>query len=81
MKDELRSLSLAVILSFIAIYTVNYFFNPQTDNISKQVLEVEQANEELNKTSNTILEDENIFLTVHPIVEIVFILCYNKLTT
>ena len=56
MKDELRSLSLAVILSFIAIYTVNYFFNPQTVDVSKQVLEVEQASEELNKTAKTLTD-------------------------
>lgn len=30
MKDELKSLSLAVILSFIAIYTVNHFFGVKT---------------------------------------------------
>lgn len=44
MKDELRSLSLAIVLSFIAIYSVNYFFgiNKQS-TVQKQVTVVEQA--------------------------------------
>ena len=69
MKDELRSLSLAVILSFIAIYTVNYFFNPQTVDVSKQVLEVEQASEELNKTANNLLAEEDSFEPIDVVIK------------
>ena len=69
MKDELRSLSLAVILSFIAIYTVNYFFNPQTVDVSKQVLEVEQASEELNKTANSLLAEEDSFEPIDVVIK------------
>ncbi len=69
MKDELRSLSLAVILSFIAIYTVNYFFNPQTVDVSKQVLEVEQASEELNQTANNLLAEEDSFEPIDVVIK------------
>lgn len=69
MKEELRSLSLAVILSFIAIYTVNYFFNPQTVDVSKQVLEVEQASEELNKTANSLLAEEDSFEPIDVVIK------------
>lgn len=44
MKDELKSLSLAIVLSFIAIYSVNYFFGINKKSpIQPQVAQVEQA--------------------------------------
>ncbi len=44
MKDELRSLSLAIVLSFIAIYSVNYFFGINKKSaVQQQVVTVEQA--------------------------------------
>lgn len=49
MKDDLRALSLAIVLSFIAIYTVNYFFGiNKSSTVQKQVSEVEQVAEKLN---------------------------------
>lgn len=43
MKDEFKSLSLAVVLSFMAIYSVNYFFgiNPKS-TVQKEVATVKQ---------------------------------------
>ena len=35
MKDELKSLSLAILLSFVAIYTVNYFFGTTPKQIAQ----------------------------------------------
>lgn len=57
MKDELRSLSLAVLLSFIAIYTVNYFFgiNKQS-SINNYATKFEQA---VNELENTPTDDVN----------------------
>ena len=69
MKDELRSLSFAVILSFIAIYTVNYFFNPNTKTSSTQVLEVKQANEELNNISEKIVQNIDVFEPYDTVIE------------
>ncbi len=44
MKDELKSLSLAIVLSFIAIYSVNYFFGiNKKSTIQPQVAQAEQA--------------------------------------
>lgn len=44
MKDELKSLSLAIVLSFIAIYSVNYFFGiNKKSSVQPQVTQVEQA--------------------------------------
>lgn len=49
MKDDLRALSLAIVLSFIAIYTVNYFFGiNKSSTVQTQVSEVEQMAENLN---------------------------------
>lgn len=49
MKDDLRALTLAIVLSFIAIYTVNYFFGiNKSSTVQKQVSEVEQMAEKLN---------------------------------
>ena len=60
MKDELRSLSLAVLLSFIAIYTVNHFFGinkqPALDSYKSKF---EQAVNELENTSTNELNNEN----------------------
>jgi len=36
MKDEFKSLSLAVVLSFIAIYSVNYFFGINPKSVAQQ---------------------------------------------
>lgn len=52
MKDELKSLSLAIILSFIAIYSVNYFFGinkksaiqMEIQQTSPQIQEVDEEN-------------------------------------
>lgn len=50
MKDELKSLSLAILLSFIAIYTVNYFFGiNKTSAVQQQVSQMEQVSRELEK--------------------------------
>ena len=47
MKDELRSLSLAILLSFIAIYSVNYFFGiDKKSAVQRQISEIEQAAEQ-----------------------------------
>ncbi len=44
MKDELKSLSLAIVLSFIAIYSVNYFFGINKKSaVQPQVAQVEEA--------------------------------------
>ncbi len=52
MKDELKSLSLAILLSFIAIYTVNYFFGTTPPQATpEQISEIEQAAEQLKNTS------------------------------
>lgn len=43
MKDELRSLSLAIVLSFVAIYSVNYFFGiNKKSSIQPQLAQIEQ---------------------------------------
>ena len=39
MKDEFKSLSLAVVLSFIAIYSVNYFFGINPKSVAQQQME------------------------------------------
>ncbi len=55
MKDELRSLSLAIVLSFIAIYSVNYFFGlNKTSTVQKQVTEIEQT---IEKPDTILLDD------------------------
>ncbi len=56
MKDEFKSLSLAVILSFIAIYSVNVFFgvNQNTTEINK----IKQIEEELNKVTDLALDKQ-----------------------
>lgn len=47
MKDELRSLSLAILLSFIAIYSVNYFFGiDKKSAVQRQISEIKQAAEQ-----------------------------------
>lgn len=50
MKDEFKSLSLAILLSFIAIYSVNYFFGiNKTSIVQQQAALTEQATEEFEK--------------------------------
>ena len=58
MKDEFKSLSLAVILSFIAIYSVNIFFgvNKNTDELTK----IQQIEEKLNKVTDLATNNEPI---------------------
>ena len=58
MKDELKSLSLAVLLSFIAIYSVNYFFGiNRRSSIDKPATKLEQAVDELENTSKEEILD------------------------
>lgn len=46
MNDDLKSLSLAVLLSFVAIYSVNYFFGfDKKSALQNEVAEVEQLSE------------------------------------
>lgn len=68
MKDELKSLSLAIILSFIAIYSVNYFFGinkkspiqPQVEQaVVESVKELETA-ATLKNTDEALTEDKRI---------------------
>ncbi len=72
MKDELRSLSLAIVLSFIAIYSVNYFFGlNKKSTVQNQVTQIEQAIEKpdalpamdsaiaKNKSVEEILNEDN----------------------
>lgn len=43
MKDEMKSLSLAIVLSFVAIYSVNYFFGiNKKSTIQPQLTQIEQ---------------------------------------
>ena len=52
MKEDLKSLSLAILLSFIAIYTVNYFFGiNKKSTVQTQMAEIEQAAEKLNQVT------------------------------
>ena len=68
MKDEFKSLSLAVLLSFIAIYSVNYFFGISKHSaIDKYATTFEQAVNELeNKPTEEIVNssaNEDIAIT------------------
>ncbi len=59
MKDDLRSLSLAILLSFIAIFTVNYFFGiNKSSTVQKQVSEIEQVAKKLEQvnTENKVIK-------------------------
>ncbi len=56
MKEDLRSLSIAVLLSFVVIYTVNYFFNPNKIQLAEQELKINQAQDALNKASVDVIE-------------------------
>ncbi|MBQ8750869.1 MAG: membrane protein insertase YidC [Alphaproteobacteria bacterium] len=68
MKDELKSLSLAVILSFIAIYTVNHFFGVKTTlytpssvsekNISAPKNISNLSDQTGNKTSDIVVKED-----------------------
>lgn len=52
MKEDLRSLSLAILLSFIAIYSVNYFFGiNKSSSVQKQVSEIEQITNKLDQVA------------------------------
>ncbi len=62
MKDEIKSLSLAVVLSFVAIYSVNYFFGISTQSaVQQSITQTEQAADKINKiaaeTAATTIED------------------------
>lgn len=59
MKDDLRSLSLAILLSFIAIFTVNYFFGiNKSSTVQEQVSEIEQVAKKLEQvnTENKVIK-------------------------
>lgn len=58
MNDELKSLSLAILLSFIAIYSVNYFFGiDKTSIVQQELSKTEQAAAKLDKTAGTVVEE------------------------
>lgn len=68
MKDELKSLSLAVILSFIAIYTVNHFFGVKTtlytpSSVSEKNISAPKdisnlSNQTGNKSSDIVVKED-----------------------
>ncbi|MBR5598641.1 MAG: membrane protein insertase YidC [Alphaproteobacteria bacterium] len=58
MKDELKSLSLAVVLSFIAIYCVNMFFGVNVNTVEQT--KIAQIEQELNKISSLPTNDNTI---------------------
>ncbi len=54
MNDDLKSLSLAVLLSFVAIYSVNYFFGfDKKSSLQHEVAKVEQLSEEIKQPTVT----------------------------
>lgn len=70
MKDDLRSLSLAILLSFIAIFTINYFFGiDKKSAVQKQVAEIEQVAEKLNQTTSKNPENTVIKTTQEILAE------------
>lgn len=71
MKDELKSLSLAIVLSFVAIYSVNYFFGiNKKAPLQSQLTQIEQdikAEQDLipnlsepQKTEDVLLQDKRL---------------------
>ena len=60
MKDEFKSLSLAVLLSFIAIYSVNYFFGiNRYSSIDKSAIEFNKVVDEFEKSSNQEISENS----------------------
>ncbi len=70
MKDDLKSLSLAIILSFMAIYSVNYFFGiNKKSTVQQQLIEIKNSIEEnhnlssepiLKNTDEALSEDDRL---------------------
>lgn len=61
MKDELKSLSLAIILSFIVIYTVNYFFGiNKTSSVQKPLTQLESVSKDLDTSLEGNTEDNTV---------------------
>ncbi len=57
MKDELRALSLAILLSFVAIYSVNYYFGIDKKSIvQQQISQTEQTAKELSQVHTALAE-------------------------
>ena len=70
MKDELRSLSLAILLSFIAIYSVNYFFGiDKKSAVQRQISEIEQAAEQLKQLKMLLPKISVSNLKIIPLLE------------
>lgn len=60
MKDEFKSLTLAVLLSFIAIYSVNYFFGiNKYSSIDKSAIEFNKVVDEFEKSSNQEISENS----------------------
>lgn len=69
MKDELKSLSLAIVLSFIAIYTVNYFFGiNKKSTVQKPLSQIEMASKDLQSKSLENLTKEDKVKTVDEVI-------------
>ena len=77
MKDEFRSLTLAILLSFLAIYAVNHYFgyntqviNNQSADVTQQAIESQPANDiqldynsvEVQDTETVLKNDERLNL-------------------
>ena len=67
MKDELKSLSLAVVLSFIAIYSVNHFFGLNNAS-SYQKTEINQIAQKLEKASELARIEEETLKTTEELI-------------
>lgn len=69
MKDELKSLSLAIVLSFIAIYTVNYFFGINKEStIQKPLTQLEDTSANLQALALNDAANVNKIKTVDEII-------------
>ncbi|MBR5154624.1 MAG: membrane protein insertase YidC [Alphaproteobacteria bacterium] len=62
MKDEMKSLSLAIVLSFIAIYSVNHFFGYNQFG-SLQETEKQKIAQKLNTVTSHVKIEENVLKT------------------
>ncbi len=69
MKEDLRSLSIAVLLSFVVIYTVNYFFNPNKAHLAEQELKISQVQDALNKASVEIVKQNDVYEETSDVVK------------
>ena len=69
MKEDLRSLSIAVLLSFVVIYTVNYFFNPNKIQLAEQELKINQAQDALNKASVDVIEKNDAIVETRDVIK------------